>query len=210
MIDEATLRARLYPRVPGDGTRHFGDSGTEARARSELNDAAVLVSLVLAEAPRLLLTRRADSLRTHKGQVAFPGGRLEVGETAWDAARREAEEEIGLPRDVPRLVGYLDPYVTITGFRVQPCVAVLPEHLRLTPDPREVADIFEVPLDFLADRRNHVLRSGIRDGLRRTAYAMPYRGFDIWGATAGMIRNLIDVVFGSEVESEDAAREKVT
>ena len=196
MIDEASLRARLHEAPPLRSARRLGDSGTQDMAA--LVDAAVLVPLVLTPGPELVLTRRADSLRTHKGQVAFPGGRLEAGESAWAGAVREAEEEIGLDRAVPRRIGYLDPYVTVTGFSVQPCVAALPAGLTFVPDPREVADVFAVPLAFLADRRNHVRRSGTYRGIVRHAYAMPYEGFDIWGATAGMIRNLVDLAFGPE------------
>ncbi len=196
-----TTRERLVSALsaappPVDGVP-LGDSGTEATPPADLADAAVLVPVILGPELHLLLTRRADTLRTHKGQIAFPGGRMEQGETPWEGALREAEEEIGLARHVPERIGYLDPYVTITRFRVQPCVALLPEGLRLRPDPREVAEVFTVPLPFLIDRRNHRTRSGTVDGRRRTAYAMPYEGFDIWGATAGMIRNLVDRLEGA-------------
>ena len=205
MIDAATLEAALHAAPPPAAARPLGDSGTAEADAATLSDAAVLVPFLMAPEPRIVLTRRADSLRTHKGQVAFPGGRLEGAETALEGALREAEEEIGLARRLARPIGYLDPYVTVTGFRVQPCVAILPEDAILTPDPREVADIFFVPLAFLADRRNHERRSGIWRGRKRHAYAMPYDGFDIWGATAGMIRNLIDLVFGPE-ETESLRR----
>ncbi|MEM7567303.1 MAG: CoA pyrophosphatase, partial [Pseudomonadota bacterium] len=174
MREVGRIAAALHDAPPA-AARPLGDSGTEATPAADLADAAVLVPLILMPEPHLLLTRRADTLRTHKGQIAFPGGRMEAGETPWEGAVREAEEEIGLARHVPERIGYLDPYVTITRFRVQPCVALVPDGMRFVPDPREVAEVFTVPLAFLEDRRNHEQRSGTVNGRKRFAYAMPYQ-----------------------------------
>lgn len=165
----------------------------------EVRPAAVLVGLVeRKEGLSVLLTRRSDTLRSHTGQVAFPGGRLDPGETPWEAALREAEEEVGLSREHVSLAGLSTPYRTGTGFLVTPVVAFVPPDLPLTPNPHEVADIFETPFGFLMDPSNHERRHyDMPDGQRRHFYAMTWENQLIWGATAGMLRALYDRLYGA-------------
>lgn len=157
--------------------------------------AAVLVPLVRRDSGlTVLLTQRTAHLSHHAGQVSFPGGRLEHGEAALAAALRETEEEIGIPPNLVEPLGWLDDYVTITGFRITPLVGALEPPLDLSPDPFEVADIFEVPLSFILDRANHQACSRIVEGRERPYYAIPYGDRYIWGATAGMLINLVEVL----------------
>lgn len=165
--------------------------------RASLRLAAVLVPLVEhADGPNVLLTRRADHLDSHSGQVAFPGGKVEESETPVDAALREAEEEVGLDRSFVEIAGFLDTYETGTGFRILPVVSFVRPGFSLVVDEGEVAEAFEVPLSFLMDPANHERHSVMWKGKRREYYAMPYRGHYIWGATAGMLKNLYDRVYG--------------
>ncbi len=182
--------------VPSSGIPYAKGAGA-AGVRAKRTRAGVLVPL-LCRGQRLhvLLTRRTDDLAKHAGQVAFPGGRLDEGDADEEAAAlREAHEEVGLhPGDVD-VLGRLDPYLTITGFEVVPVVGFVarpPDDF--TPEPGEVADIFEVPLDFLLDRANHQKVKRVVNGLDRAYYAMPYESYYIWGATAGMIVNMAEVL----------------
>ncbi|MFZ4606389.1 MAG: CoA pyrophosphatase [Caulobacter sp.] len=163
-----------------------------------LKPAAVLVALVERKAGlSVLLTRRSDSLRNHTGQVAFPGGRLDAGESVQQAALREAEEEIGLGRHHVSLSGLSTPYRTGTGYLVTPVVGFVPPDLPLTPNPHEVAEIFETPFGFLMDPANYERRHyDMPDGQRRHFYAMTWENQLIWGATAGMLRALYDRLYG--------------
>lgn len=166
--------------------------------------AAVLIPLLARpHGTSLLLTRRSDMLRHHRGQIAFPGGRLEVGESAVAAAMRETEEEIGVPPSRIDVLGSLPEYRTGTGFHVVPVVAEIASDVRaadLVPAPGEVAEIFEVPLVFLMDPQNHQRRivHWVDEGRERSRsfLAMPWRPdpaatdeYFIWGATAAMLRN---------------------
>lgn len=154
--------------------------------------ASVLVALVEREAGlTLLLTRRTAHLNKHAGQVSFPGGRAEPGDlSAIDTALRETEEEVGLDRRHVEVLGTLPDYHTGSGFMVTPVVALLAPPFALHGDPSEVAEIFEVPLAFLMDGQNHQRLLAPAFTGRGTFYAMPYERFYIWGATAGMLRNL--------------------
>ena len=140
----------------------------------------------------MLLTQRTAHLTDHAGQISFPGGRSESCDASpLETALRETEEEIGLDRRHVDILGTLPEYLTGTGYRVTPVVALVMPPFALTPDPNEVEEIFEVPLAFLMDGMNHQrLSFALPEGVRRSFYAMPYGRFYIWGATAGMLRNL--------------------
>ncbi len=172
--------------------RGAGAPGVE----KQLTPAAVLVPLVHYEDGfTVLLTQRTAELSAHAGQISFPGGRLEDDdENAIAGALREAEEETGLPPAQVEILGRLDPYVTITGFEVTPIVGAVTPPLDLQPDPVEVADIFEVPLDFFLNPANHQRVSREANGQKRAFYAMPFGDRYIWGATAGMLVNLYEVM----------------
>lgn len=156
--------------------------------------AAVLMPIVLrAQGPTLLFTQRTADLKDHAGQISFPGGRTELSDVSpVDTALRETEEEIGLARRHVEVIGSLPEYFTGTGYRVTPVAGLIRPPFDVVPDPREVAEIFEVPLAFLMDGMNHQRRTiELPNDLgRRTFYTMPYERFFIWGATAGMLRNL--------------------
>lgn len=159
-----------------------------------LRDAAVLVGLVAREdGLHVLLTRRNDALRQHAGQVSFPGGRVDPTDVdAVDAALRETTEEVGIPRTQLQPIGYLDPLATITGFRVVPVVALVDADFVARPDPAEVAEVFEVPLDYLMDPANRVERRFVHEGRTRAVWEYRYPTQRIWGATASMLLNLHD------------------
>lgn len=165
-----------------------------------LTPAAVLVPIVLHESgPTMLLTQRTAHLRDHASQISFPGGRIEDDDgSAVDAALRETEEEVGLPREHVEVIGFLPEYRTGTGFAVTPVVALVTPPLHLSPDPFEVAEIFEVPLSFLFDPGNHRRHVMHYRGRDRRFYAMPYGDRFIWGATAGMIRALYERLSGDK------------
>ena len=152
--------------------------------------AAVLVPLVnRVEGVTVLLTQRTADMPSHAGQIAFPGGRRATGEDAVAAALRETEEEVGITRTFVDVVGAVDLYRTGTGFEITPIVGILSPGFTVRADPREVADVFEVPLEHFLDEVNHKLDSREYQGRQRRYYAMPYGERYIWGATAGMLRN---------------------
>jgi 8-oxo-dGTP pyrophosphatase MutT (NUDIX family) len=171
--------------------------------RADLIDAAVLVPLVSrGREPSVLLTRRTAHLKAHAGQIAFPGGRRDPGDVdAVATALRETEEEVGIPPSRVRVIGRLARYVTRTGFAVTPVVGIVSPPIAPRPEPGEVDEVFEVPLAFLVDRANHQRHSRDVAGVRRSFYAMPYGDYYIWGATAGMIVNLVDVLDGAMKEA---------
>jgi 8-oxo-dGTP pyrophosphatase MutT (NUDIX family) len=161
-----------------------------------LRPAAVLVPLIdRAEGMSVLLTQRTPHLSAHAGQISFPGGRIEESDAdATEAALRETEEEVGLTRDHVTVIGRLDTYVTGTGFEITPVVGIVKVPFPLAIDPFEVAEVFEVPLSFVVDPANH--RRTMREFEYRTRifFVLPYENRNIWGATAGMLVNLAEVL----------------
>ena len=161
-----------------------------------LREAAVLVPIIdRPEAPTVLLTQRSHDLPDHPGQISFPGGGIDPGDAdAEAAALREAREEVGLASRHVTLLGRLDTYLIRTGFSVVPVVGLLHPPFELTPEEGEVAEIFEVPLSFFLDSENRELHSREFRGVTRYFYAYPYGRHYIWGATAGMLSNLAEVL----------------
>ncbi|MGV2496623.1 CoA pyrophosphatase [Pelagerythrobacter aerophilus] len=161
----------------------FADAGRTA-------DAAVLIAVTDRPSPGLILTQRPHDMRDHPGQVAFPGGKIDPGETAIEAALREAEEELSMrPGDV-RVIGTTDQYQTGTGFDVTPVLGVVPPDLPLVANPGEVEAWFEAPLDLLLDRANWTEHEVFWRGATRRYLEYHYDGFRIWGVTAAIIANL--------------------
>jgi 8-oxo-dGTP pyrophosphatase MutT (NUDIX family) len=161
----------------------------ELRARADVA-AAVMIAVTERPEPGVILTVRREHMRTHAGQIAFPGGRLDPGEAAIAAALREAQEEILLDPAEVDLIGEIEPYRTVTGYIVTPVIGVIPPDLPLEPHEHEVADWFEAPLDFLLDPANQQRRSALFQGVERHYYEIVWNGRRIWGATAAMIVNL--------------------
>jgi len=161
--------------------------------------AAVLVPLVdRPDGLTVLFTQRSAELTNHPGQVSFPGGRIEDADAgAWEAAVREAQEEIGLPGDRLRRVGYLHDHLVISGFVVTPVVAYVTPGFELRLDRTEVDDTFEAPLEFLLDRGNHVPTTRRIGGQSFTSWDIPWQGRRIWGATAGMLVSFADLLTGT-------------
>jgi 8-oxo-dGTP pyrophosphatase MutT (NUDIX family) len=189
-LDLAALRERLRRRTP-PAFSIYGDDGA-GRHDAAVTPAAVLVPIVThAQGLTVLFTQRTAHLKAHSGQVAFPGGRAEPGDASAEfTALREAREEIGLAPERVEVLARLPDYLTRTGYRVSPIVGLVDPPLELVPDPNEVHDIFEVPLAFLLDARNHRRRTREYQGRTVGFYEMPYGERYIWGATAGMVVNL--------------------
>ncbi|MGB6538790.1 MAG: CoA pyrophosphatase [Xanthobacteraceae bacterium] len=163
---------------------------------SPTRPASVLVPVVDREAPMVLLTQRTAELASHAGQVAFPGGKIDPGDASpMAAALREATEEIGLASMLVEPIGYLDLYLTFSGFRILPTVARVKPDFTLTLNPSEVTDVFEVPLEFLMNPANHQRKSRDWRGIVRNYYAMPFGERNIWGITAGIVRNLYERIY---------------
>ena len=188
------LRARLLQQPP-DITAHDDYDLDPAHRPAGFGavKAAVLLPVIQRAQPMLLFTRRTDTLVRHSGQVSFPGGRSEAGDLSpRETALRETFEETGIAPAFVTVAGYLDRYLTGTGFDIQPVVGLLADGFALAPDPREVADVFEVPLAFLCDPANRRRESREIGGRQRSFYAFTYREHEIWGATAAIVVNLVE------------------
>jgi 8-oxo-dGTP pyrophosphatase MutT (NUDIX family) len=158
--------------------------------------AAVLVPIVLGDPLTVMLTQRSHDMPSHPGQISFPGGKMEAFDrTPVECALREAREEIGLAAEFVETLGFLDSYRTGTGFQISPVVAFVRRGFEVALDPREVLEVFEVPLPFLMDEANHQKHAREWRGKERAFYAMPYQGHYIWGATAGMLKNMHQRLF---------------
>ena len=171
------------------------------QVQTPLRSAAVLVPIVTRQGgPTVLFTQRTDHLEHHPGQVSFPGGHVEESDgSPEETAIRETEEEVGLHRRHIEVIGRIDTYLTSTGFSVVPVVARIDPPFEITPDPEEVAEVFEVPLAFLLNPDNHRRETRLFGDQTWYAYAMPYNGYNIWGVTAGMVRNFYEILAGTPV-----------
>jgi 8-oxo-dGTP pyrophosphatase MutT (NUDIX family) len=189
VLDVAGLRERLKRTPPAFSV--YGDDDAERESRA-ITAAAVLVPIVdHASGLTVIFTKRTSHLKAHSGQVSFPGGRAEPEDpTPEFTALREAHEEIGLAGERVEVLARLPEYHTRTGFRVTPVVGLVTPPLALVPDPREVEEVFEVPLAFLLDPGNHRRETRELQGRTVGYYAMRYGVHTIWGATAGMVMNL--------------------
>ena len=181
------------PEVTDENRAALAREGSVNAGRgNELTPAAVLIPLIMYENElKILLTQRTAHLHDHPGQISFPGGRSDPQDSsAIDTALREAEEEIGLPASRVEVLGLLPHYLTITGYQVTPVVSLVDAGHTYEPDEFEVADIFEVPMEYLMNPHHHEQRMWESPQGYRRFYAMPYENKFIWGATAGMLRNL--------------------
>lgn len=193
-LSPTTVRQK-FAAAPAPGRRGDDLPPPEGKPR---RPAAVLVPLVMRPTGlEVLLTRRTPHLSAHAGQVAFPGGRVEPHDPDVVAtALRETEEEVGLPRSHVDIVGQLDLFLTGTGFAITPVVGLVHVPFPLRPEPSEVAETFEVPLDFILDPANRERRSGERNGRLRQFFVYAYQGHEVWGATAAILVNLTEVLTG--------------
>jgi 8-oxo-dGTP pyrophosphatase MutT (NUDIX family) len=186
------------PETPNSSDFLLSGVAPDANLLASARPAAVLAPIVRRpEGLSVLLTMRASHLRAHSGQIAFPGGKIDPGEGPLEAALREAWEEVGLDAHLVEPLGWLDPYLTGTGFRIAPLVALVDPGFGLSINAREVDETFETPLAFLMDAANHRVDEREWQGRIRKFYAMPHEGHYIWGATAGILRNMYEKLFAS-------------
>jgi 8-oxo-dGTP pyrophosphatase MutT (NUDIX family) len=182
--------------VPSSGDHVLAPEIIQVAKAAPVQRAAVLVPVVARESPTVLLTQRSAALPVHAGQIAFPGGKLDPADPdPLATALREADEEIGLSAGFVDPLGYLDPYLSGTGFRIVPVVALISPAFELRLNPAEVDEAFEVPLDFLMTPENHARHSREWKGLQRSFYAIPYQERYIWGVTAGILRGLYERLY---------------
>jgi len=205
-LERADVRLRPEPptalHLPGGPSDHgdhaLNDEAVAAFVRNASKAAAVLIPIVgRPGGATVLFTERAGTLRNHSGQIAFPGGRIDPDDAGpLEAALRESQEEIGLGRGLIRPLGYLDLYLTGSGYRIAPVVGVVEPDFTLVLNPWEVADVFECPLAFLMDPANHHVEEREWRGFRRRAFAIPWGERHIWGVTAGIVRQLYERIYG--------------
>lgn len=189
------LRQRLRKALAeqGEGSSDFDlNPDLALPGQRNLRPAGVLVAIsMVAPEPQVILTKRSSALKHHPGQIAFPGGKQDEGDAdVTVAALREAWEEIGLPRDLPEVIGHLPTHETVTSFQVTPVVALLHKGFEIRPEAGEVDEVFSVPLSHLLDPGNYIIAARSWRGTRRQYYTVPYGPYYIWGATARMLRNL--------------------
>lgn len=197
------LRRRAYRQFGSDLTRiEHGDHMLNPHALHEmegrkLRDAAVLVPVINdGDEAKVIFTLRTTTLRSHSGQIAFPGGAIDADDVSPEqAALRETEEEIGLGRAYVETVGRLPDYISFTGFRITPVIGVVTRGYALSLSPVEVDEVFEVPLAFLMNPHNHHRDSMVWQGSERHFYQMPYGERHIWGITAGIVRSLYERLY---------------
>lgn len=199
-LDEFRHRARGENGAPE--AEHLGDHALnpdlrDRILRQNLHDAAVLIAIVERGGdPSVILTQRTEQLRSHSGQVAFPGGRIDRGDGSPEAAAlRETHEEIGLEPAALEVVGRMPDYASGSGYRIAPVLAIADPTAKIRVNPDEVADAFEVPLRFLMDPQNHKTESRVWQGKERHYWVMPYQDRYIWGVTAGIIRTLYERLY---------------
>lgn len=179
---------RLHAEGHAREIEHRDETGFAER---ELRPAAVLAAITERhDRPGFLLIHRPSNMRSHPGQVAFPGGKIDPGEDAVEAALREANEELGIHADDVTVIGASDTYRTGSGYAITPVVAVVPPDIELNPSPTEVAQWFEAPVDFVFDAANHTVHSGFWQGRERRYIEIMWQQHRIWGVTAGIIANL--------------------
>ena len=192
--DPAGVFARNGDQMPSDFELN---PGSKNKPDTMLKPAAVLVPIINQTShASVLLTQRSQHLPTHAGQVSFPGGKIDAQDkTPLEAALRETEEEVGLARDLVEILGFLDPYETGTGYRILPVVGLIEPGFTLRAEPGEVDEIFEVPLAHLMSPENHEIHARTFSGIERHFHAMAYEDRFIWGATAGILKNLYNRLY---------------
>jgi 8-oxo-dGTP pyrophosphatase MutT (NUDIX family) len=186
-----SLVARIATALSYSAVASFEDERDLAQGSDTYKPAAVLIAITNRPEPGVILTQRPNWLRSHAGQVAFPGGKIDAGdENEIAAALREAEEEIALPPALVDVIGTTDEYYTGSGYRITPVIGIVPADIALTANPAEVESLFEVPLAFLLDPANMSKSNVIWQGKPRDYYEIMWQGRRIWGVTAGIIANL--------------------